>query len=93
MRGTLVRTNKKTYLAAMAAIAASLLLTASSCGVDGNIIATRPVDHDTYEVAVKDKVDDKPEDAVWVKLDVKYQATCVVGAQYPQCKKEYDDQH
>lgn len=88
-----VRTSKRAYPVAVVAIAASLLLTAGSCGPDGNIISTRPVDSDTYEVAVKDKVTDKPEDAVWVKLDIKYQATCVVGAQYPQCKKEYDDQH
>lgn len=71
----------------------AVFTTAVSCGVDGNIIRTEERPDDTYNVYVKDHVDDKPKDAVRVRLDDRYQATCVVGAPYPQCKKEYDDQH
>ena len=83
----------KRVLLIMAAAVALPLVAAVGCGVDGNIIRIEDRADDTYDVYVKDHVDDKPADAVRVRLDDKYKATCVVGAQYPQCKKEYDNTH
>lgn len=53
---------------------------------DGNIVQVRDVSPSKYEVGFKDNVDDPA--LTWVKLDVKYKSVCVVGAPYPQCKKD-----
>ena len=82
----------KTLLALLAGLAL-VFATAGSCGVDGNIIRVESLPDDTFNVYVKDHVNDKPEDAVRVNLPDRYQPVCQVGDLYPKCKDNFDANH
>jgi hypothetical protein len=83
--------SKKAMLIGCLTTLAMVMTMAGSCGVEGNITQVRPMDSSTYQVGVKDHVNDPK--VTWVPLDIRYRQFCGVGDQYPQCKKKLDDQH